>query len=79
MDDLKGIRMKSESKGNFDFENLFVYQLARKVLALLAKWTARPPRKAASVTDHLDRALASIVLNIAEGRSKDDATRRQVG
>ena len=75
MDDLKGIKMKTESKGNFDFENLFVYRLARKVLALLAKWTARPPRKAAPVTDHLDRALDSILLNIAEGTGKDRGSR----
>ncbi|MHC4598439.1 MAG: hypothetical protein ACYS47_05485 [Planctomycetota bacterium] len=46
----------------FDFENLLVYRLARKVLALLAKWTARPPRKAASVADHLDRALDSSIF-----------------
>ncbi|MHC4597876.1 MAG: four helix bundle protein [Planctomycetota bacterium] len=75
MDDLKGIKMKTESKGNFDFENLLVYQLARKVLAMLSKWTARPPRKAASVTDHLDRALDSILLNIAEGTGKDRGSR----
>ncbi|MHC4598649.1 MAG: four helix bundle protein [Planctomycetota bacterium] len=59
----------------FDFENLIVYRLARKVLALLTKWTARPPRKAASVADHLDRALDSILLNIAEGTGKDPGSR----
>jgi four helix bundle protein len=75
MDDLKGIEMKTESKGNFDFENLLVYQLARKVLALLSKWAAKPPRKAASVADHLDRALDSILLNIAEGTGKDRGSR----
>jgi four helix bundle protein len=77
-DGMKGMNMKSENEKRertFDFENLLVYRLARKGLALLAKWTARPPRKAASVTDHLDRALDSILLNIAEGTGKDRGSR----
>jgi four helix bundle protein len=78
MDSLKGLNMKTENAMHerpFDFENLIVYRLARKVLALLTKWTARPPRKAASVADHLDRALDSILLNIAEGTGKDPGSR----
>jgi hypothetical protein len=44
MDSLKGSNMRTENEMQerpFDFENLLVYRLARKVLMLLAKWTAR--------------------------------------
>ena len=55
----------------FDFERLVVYRLARKVFVLLAVWIARPPRKAAGLADQLERALGSILLNIAEGAGKE--------
>ncbi|MCU0723469.1 MAG: four helix bundle protein, partial [Planctomycetes bacterium] len=37
----------------------------------LRDWLARPPRRAADLADHLDRALASVLLNIAEGSGKE--------
>jgi len=61
---------KREERG-FDYERLFVYRLAREVLRRLCRWTARPPRKAAGLADHLDRALDSVLLNIAEGSGKE--------
>jgi four helix bundle protein len=65
---------RDESRG-FDFERLFVYRLARKVLSRLCGWTARPPRKAADLADHLDRALDSVLLNIAEGSGKEPGSK----
>jgi len=64
-------REEKSGKRGFDFEELTVYQIAREVLRRLAGWAARPPRKAASVADHLDRALDSVLLNIAEGAGKE--------
>ena len=59
----------------FDFERLFVYRLARKVLVRLRDWLGRPPRRAADLADHLDRALASVLLNIAEGSGKEPGSK----
>ena len=53
------------------FERLFVYRLAREVLRRLCGWLASPPRRAAELSDHLDRALDSVLLNIAEGCGKE--------
>jgi len=54
----------------FDFEKLTVYCKAMEVLKLLAGFTAKPPRRASDLADHLDRALDSVLLNIAEGSGK---------
>ncbi|MHC4600174.1 MAG: four helix bundle protein [Planctomycetota bacterium] len=54
----------------FDFERLIVYRLAKKVLTLLLPFLKKS-RKAGGTADHLDRALDSIVLNIAEGAGKE--------
>jgi four helix bundle protein len=64
-------REEKSGKRGFDFEDLTVYQIAREVLRRLAGWAAKPPRKAAPVADHLDRALDSVLLNIAEGSGKE--------
>ena len=61
---------KRKDRG-FDFEELGAYRIAREVLRRLAGWAAKPPRKAASIADHLDRALDSVLLNIAEGAGKE--------
>ena len=62
---------EGKERRGFDFEELGAYRIAREVLRRLAGWSARPPRKAASVADHLDRALDSVLLNIAEGAGKE--------
>jgi four helix bundle protein len=66
---------KSEPGPNFDFERLIVFQKALRLLQTLAPFLGNPPRKAAAVTDHLDRALSSILLNIAEGSGKEPGSR----
>ena len=65
--------------GRFDFERLVVYQKAMEFLELIAGLINSPPRKAASVIDHLDRAACSTILNIAEGSGKerDSADRKR--
>ena len=55
----------------FDFERLIVYRLAKKVLTRLLPFLKKTGRKAGGTADHLDRALDSIVLNIAEGAGKE--------
>ena len=65
------MREERNEKRGFDFERLIVYRLARRVFVLLAGWIARPPRKAAGLADQLERALSSILLNIAEGAGKE--------
>ncbi|MHC4780847.1 MAG: four helix bundle protein [Planctomycetota bacterium] len=55
----------------FDFERLIVYRLARKVLKQLLPFLVKQGRRSGSTADHLDRALDSIVLNIAEGAGKE--------
>ena len=57
--------------GLFDFERLVVYQKAMAFLELVSGLINNPPRKAASVIDHLDRAACSTILNIAEGSGKE--------
>ena len=54
----------------FDFEKLIVYRKAMQTLDLLADYIAKPPRRAASLVDHLDRALDSVLLNVPEGSGK---------
>jgi four helix bundle protein len=60
----------------FDFERLTVYQKTVELAALVAPITLEPPKKAAKLCDHLDRAVDSVLLNVPEGsgrapRSKD--------
>jgi four helix bundle protein len=62
-------------RGFAPVERLWVYRLARKVLIRLRDWLARPPRRAADLGDHLDRALASVLLNIAEGSGKEPGSK----
>ena len=69
---------RPESKGEeiFDFENLVVYQKAVDLMKLIAPMILEPPKKAAKLCDHLDRAVDSVMLNVPEGsgrapRSKD--------
>ena len=62
----------------FDFERLTVYQKALELLELLAPTLQDPPRKAASVMDHLDRALCSVLLNIPEGSGKVPGSRDRI-
>ena len=61
--------MKSSKpeQDTFDFERLTVFQKALELLELLTPTLQNPPRKAASVIDHLDRAICSVLLNIPEG------------
>ena len=61
---------RETERTQFDFENLIVYRKAMEVLRLLVDFTARPPRRAADLADHLDRALDSVLLNISEGSGK---------
>jgi four helix bundle protein len=61
------------------FERLFVHRLARQVLSRLCSRTVRPPRKAADLADHLDRALDSVLLNIAEGSGKEPGSKDRAG
>jgi len=68
-------RPEPGKKRYFDFERLAVYQSARKVLAMLLPFLKKQRRKAGSTADHLDRALDSIVLNIAEGAGKERGSR----
>ena len=77
--------MRPEQKNGkyFDFERLIVYRLARKVLARLLPFLRKPARKSGSTTDHLDRALDSIVVSevtamyrkVAEGSGKEPGSR----
>jgi four helix bundle protein len=60
----------------FDFERLVVYQKTVELTGLVAPIVLEPPKKAAKLCDHLDRAVDSILLNVPEGsgrapRSKD--------
>jgi hypothetical protein len=61
--------------GRFDFERLVVHQKAMEFLELIAGLINNPPRKAASVIDHLDREACSTILNIAEGSGKERDSR----
>ncbi|MHC4598094.1 MAG: four helix bundle protein, partial [Planctomycetota bacterium] len=54
----------------FDFEKLTVYQKAVELAGLVAPITLEPPKKAAKLCDHLDRAVDSILLNVPEGSGR---------
>ena len=71
----RGKRSQPEPQDAFDFERLTVFQKALELLKLLAPTLQNPPRKAASVLDHLDRALCSILLNISEGSGKEPGSK----
>jgi four helix bundle protein len=58
-------------KNVFDFEKLIAFQKSLTLLQLLSWLLSNPPRKTASVIDHLDRALSSVLLNMAEGYGKE--------
>jgi four helix bundle protein len=58
-------------KDVFDFERLVAFQKALALLRLLSRLLFSPPRKMAPVIDHLDRALSSVLLNIAEGCGRE--------
>ena len=53
--------------GYFDHEKLDVYQVSIEVVALIDKIVEHLPRGRAYLADQLQRAGASITLNIAEG------------
>ena len=73
---LGGICGSSEGvRGFAPVERLFVYRLAREIYIRLRDWLSRPPRRAADTADHLDRALASVLLNIAEGLGKEPGSK----
>ena len=63
------------SEKRFDFEKLTVFQKALKAQEHLSGLLAHPPRRAAPVLDHLDRAATSVLLNIAEGSGKPAGSR----
>ena len=71
--------MKNPEPGTndfFDFERLVVYQKTLELTRLVAPLILEPPKKAAKLCDHLDRAVDSVLLNVPEGsgrapRSKD--------
>jgi len=70
MEEMKMENAKKTAETQFDFEKLVVYRRAMQALELLSDYIARPPRKAANLADHLDRALDSVLLNISEGCGK---------
>jgi four helix bundle protein len=57
-------------KDIFDFERLAAFRKGLALLRLLSRLLGNPPRRMVSVIDHLDRALSSVLLNIAEGYGK---------
>jgi len=66
------------SEKRFDFEKLTVFQKALQAQERLAGLLANPPRRAAPVLDHLDRAATSVLLNIAEGSGKQAGSRDRI-
>jgi four helix bundle protein len=58
---------KPERGPLFDFEKLIVYQKTMRLRRLINPLTSNPPRGAAHLVDHLDRAVDSILLNVPEG------------
>jgi four helix bundle protein len=69
-------RPEPKREEQFDFEKIIVYQRAIELAGFVAPITLNPPKKAAKLCDHLDRAVDSILLNVPEGagrapRSKD--------
>ena len=67
-----------EPQDGFDFERLTVFQKALQAQERLAGLLANPPRRAAPVLDHLDRAATSVLLNIAEGSGKQAGSRDRI-
>jgi len=59
----------------FDFERLTVFQRALELMNRLVPHLQRPPRKASSIMDHLDRSASSVLLNIAEGSGKEPGSK----
>ena len=61
----------------FDHERLWVYAkalgAAKKVPDLIARW----PKGHADLEDQLERAMASVVLNISEGNGRTGAKERR--
>jgi four helix bundle protein len=51
----------------FDFEKLIVYQKTMQLRRLINPLTSNPPKRAAHLVDHLDRAVDSVLLNVPEG------------
>ena len=51
----------------FDFERLIVYQKTMELRRLVNPLTSNPPKRAAHLVDHLDRAVDSVLLNVPEG------------
>jgi four helix bundle protein len=51
----------------FDFERLIVYQKTMELRRLINPLTSNPPKGAAHLVDHLDRAVDSTLLNVPEG------------
>ena len=60
-------RHEKKRDDRFDFEKLVVYQKALAFRGLIQPLVSNPPRKAADLLDHLDRATDSILLNVPEG------------
>ena len=58
---------REERDDRFDFERLVVYQKALALRRLIQPLVSNPPRKAADLVDHLDRAADSVLLNVPEG------------
>jgi four helix bundle protein len=70
--------MKNPEPGNedlFDFERLVVYQKALELVRLVTPITLEPPKKAANLCDHLDRAVDSVLLNVPEGSGRAPRSR----
>ncbi|MHC4599047.1 MAG: four helix bundle protein [Planctomycetota bacterium] len=58
---------ESERGPLFDFERLIVYQKTMQLRRLINPLTSNPPKGAAHLVDHLDRAVDSVLLNVPEG------------
>jgi four helix bundle protein len=77
-DTLPSLRRREEPVTTFDHERLDVYRAALDFVALVDELIERLPRGCAHLTDQLERAATSIVLNIAEGAgefSRNDKAR----
>ena len=51
----------------FDFERLIVCQKTMQLRRQINPLTSNPPKRAAHLVDHLDRAVDSVLLNVPEG------------
>jgi four helix bundle protein len=61
----------------FDHERLHVYQRSLEVLDVCDRVIAALPRGRAHLKDQLDRAVTSIVLNVAEGAGEFSVAEKQ--